>query len=81
MKFNIYKNGNKINTIVSDENFVARYCQKHRYTYDIVEEIVYEPIEDDFLNESNETTREDEVDYMLIDLEYRLALHELGVNE
>ena len=81
MKFYIYKNGNKINTIVSNEDFVIKYCQNHRYTYDIVEEIIRESIEDDSLSVNNEITREDEIDFMLIDHEYRLTLHELGVNE
>lgn len=45
MKFNIYSNGEKINTIVADESFCKRYCEKNGYTYEIVEEATVAPVE------------------------------------
>ena len=74
MRFNIYKNGKRINTIVSDESFCKEYCKKNNYSYSIVEDEKEEPVE-------RILTREDEIDTMLIDHEYRLTLVELGVNE
>ena len=74
MKFNIFKNGKKINTIIADESFCEEYCKKNNYSYSIVEDEKEEPIE-------HILTREDEIDTMLIDHEYRLTLVELGVNE
>ena len=37
MKYDIYSNGKKINTIVADENFCKAYCLKNGYTYNPVE--------------------------------------------
>ena len=37
MRFDIYADGNKINTIVSDEDFCKKYCHKNGYTYKLVE--------------------------------------------
>lgn len=31
----IFENGEQINHIVADEDFVARYCEKHGYTYEM----------------------------------------------
>ena len=51
MKYNIYSNGEKINTIVADESFCKRYCEKNGYTYEIVEEATVAPVEpEDMLN-------------------------------
>lgn len=36
MVFKIYKNGEEINTIVADANFVTSYCEKHGYTFEEV---------------------------------------------
>ena len=74
MRFNIYKNGKRINTIVADESFCKDYCNKNNYSYTIVEDVKEESVE-------HILTREDEIDAMLIDHEYRLTLVELGVNE
>lgn len=37
-KYNIFSNGEKINTIVADESFCKSYCEKYSYTYELVEE-------------------------------------------
>lgn len=74
MKFDIFKNGEKINCIVSDKGFCEKYCADNGYTYSEVidehkthaEEVIY--------------TREDEIDAILIEQEYRLTLLELGVS-
>ena len=79
MRFNIYKNGTRINTIVSDEEFCKKYCQTHKYSYDVAEDTVLENEDYTHMDETN--SREDDVDSMLIDHEYRLTLLELGVNE
>jgi hypothetical protein len=81
MRFDIYKNGNKINTIISDEEFCMEYCQTHRYSYKAIEEDLPTPKEDYTQPADNTITHNDDVDSMLIDHEYRLTLLELGVNE
>ena len=83
MRFDIYKDGLKINTIVSDEEFCKNYCQTHQYVYAVVEDTRWEPIDEDIpeLDSREETSREDEIDFMLVDHEYRLVLVELGVSE
>lgn len=75
MRFIIYNNGVKINTIVSDEKFCKKYCNANQYTYQIVD--------DDHENQTKTAilSREDEIDAILVDQEYRLTLLELGVNE
>lgn len=55
MKYNIYSNGEKINTIVSDEEFCKNYCEKNSYTYELIEEPITvlpepEPTTADILN-------------------------------
>lgn len=55
MKYNIYSNGEKINTIVADEEFCKKYCERNSYTYELVEEpsptpTEPEPTTDDILN-------------------------------
>ena len=72
MRFNIYKDGKNINTIISDEEFCKKYCKKNNYSYAMVE---------DSKKEEYVFTREDEIDSMMIDHEYRITLIELGVNE
>lgn len=73
MRFDIYDNEKKINTIIADENFCKNYCKLKKYTYSLAE-----------INESETEsivlTREDEIDAILVDQEYRLTLLELGVN-
>lgn len=44
MRYNIYSDGEKINTIVSDEEFCKKYCEKNSYTYELVEESVAKPV-------------------------------------
>lgn len=73
MKFNIYKNGKIVNTIIADESFCKIYCEKNNYSYALVEDVEEE-------HNIPTMTREDEIDTMLIDHEYRLTLVELGVN-
>lgn len=55
MKFNIYSDGEKINTIVADEAFCKKYCEKNGYTYELVDEATNvpsqpEPTAEDMLN-------------------------------
>lgn len=38
MIYNIYNNEELINSIVSDEDFVVKYCAENNYTYSLVEE-------------------------------------------
>ena len=35
MNYRIYKNGEHINTIVADEDFVKSYCEANGYTYEL----------------------------------------------
>lgn len=74
MLFDIFKNDIKINSIVADKEFCEKYCASNGYTYLKIEEEVSQP-------EKTLRTREDEVDAMLIEHEYRLAQLELGVSE
>lgn len=45
MRYNIYNNGNKINTIVADEEFCKSYCERNSYTYELIEEPEIPPVE------------------------------------
>ena len=36
MKYEIYSNGEKINTIIADEAFCKKYCEKNGYTFEPV---------------------------------------------
>lgn len=75
MKFDIFKNDKKINSIVADKEFCERYCKANGYTYsETIEETASQGAEITF-------TREDEIDAMLIEQEYRLTLIELGLAE
>lgn len=38
MRYRILKDGELVNTIVSDEAFVTSYCKKHGYTYESLPE-------------------------------------------
>ena len=38
MRYKILKNGETVNAIVSDEDFVISYCEKHGYTYEEMQE-------------------------------------------
>lgn len=73
MKFDIYNNGIKINTIISDEEFCKRYCKSNQYTY---KEVIPEVEDIEYV-----MTSEDEIYAMLIDQEYRLTLIEFGLVE
>ena len=74
MRFDIYCDEKKINTIIATEDFCKNYCKLNKYTYSLIESA--EP-EMDFVV----LTREDEIDAMLVEQEYRLTLLELGVSE
>ena len=74
MRFKIYKDGKIVNTIIASEAFCEEYCRKNNYSYTIVEDAKEE-------TDEHVMTREDEIDTMLVDHEYRLTLTELGVNE
>ena len=56
MKYNIYKDGVKINSIIADEQFCAAYCEENGYTYERVvrpetaPEPEKEPTTEDVLN-------------------------------
>ena len=74
MLFDIFKNDIKINSIVADKDFCDKYCSANGYTYLEIEEDIKQP-------EETTLTREDEIDAMLIEHEYRLTQLELGVSE
>ena len=74
MKFDIFENGVKINSIVADKDFCEKYCAVNGYEY---REVADEPSQP----EEAPLTREDEIDAMIIEQEYRLTLLELGVTE
>ena len=74
MIFDIFENGKKINSIVADTDFCEKYCAANGYEY---REVVEEPTQP----EETPLTREDEIDTMLIEHEYRLTQLELGVSE
>jgi hypothetical protein len=76
MKYKIFKDGELLNTIVADAEFVAEYCEENGYTY---EEMPDTPVEEP--ETGGEKTAQDDTDAMLIDHEYRLTLLELGVTE
>ena len=77
MRFKIYENGKLINTIVSNEAFCKKYCADNGYVYAIDEAANETPQRE----ETPVLTREDEIDAILIDQEYRLTKLELGVSE
>lgn len=73
MRYRILKNGDCINTILADEDFVSEYCEKNDYTFEHIPEPEPEP--------DPQPTAEEDRDAMLVDHEYRLTLLELGVTE
>lgn len=74
MRFTILKDGELINTIVASEKFVKTYCERCGYTYVASLLPEPEPVEP-------EPTPDDDRDAMLVDLEYRVTLLELGLEE
>ena len=50
MNYKIYKDGEHINTIVADEEFVKVYCETNGYTYEFEVQEEPEPTTDDILN-------------------------------
>lgn len=70
MRYNILSNGKTINTIVADEDFCKRYCEKKGYTYTAM---------DDTTDSTPLSSPQSDIDAMLIDHEYRLTLIEIGV--
>ena len=75
MRYKILKDGEVINTIVSDEEFCSAYCEENGYTYEL------EPEQESESELEPEPTAQDDTDAMLVDHEYRLTLLELGVME
>ena len=43
MTYKILKDGEVVNTIVSDADFVEKYCETNGYTYELIPEPVPEP--------------------------------------
>lgn len=41
MRYKIFENGEHINTIIADEDFVTSYCKENGYTFEL--EILPEP--------------------------------------
>lgn len=77
MTYIISKNGEYVNRIVADEEFVRQaFPPADGYTYEVVPESEPEPTP-----EPPEPTEEDDVNGMLVDHEYRLTLLELGITE
>ena len=64
--YRLYQNGTEINTIVADEDFVTRHCERLGYTFQRLEQPPAEQKPDRF-----ETLRAD-VDYLLMEKEAEL---------
>lgn len=47
MRYKIFKDGERINTIVADESFVTDYCEKNGYVYEA--DLLQEPKSADFI--------------------------------
>lgn len=78
MRFLIYNaDGNRVNTIVATESFVANYCEVNGYTYEKQEE----PVVPGPAPEPAAPTAQEDTDALLVDHEYRLTLLELGLTE
>ena len=46
MKFDIFKNGKRINSIIADKSFCDRYCSSKGYTYsEVIEDESIQPDE------------------------------------
>lgn len=66
MNYEIYKDGELINTIYANESFVIPYCEKNGYTYKLREE----PVSEDEPAYTDEELREQEItDLWLSDIE------------
>lgn len=54
MRYKIFKDGESINTIIADEDFVESYCDQNGYTYElepaIVTPTVKEPTTEELMN-------------------------------
>lgn len=74
MKIQLFKNGEPFNTIAASEEFADAYCKANGLTYAIITEPIPESVE-------VEPSADEDRDAMIIDLEYRVTLLELGVNE
>lgn len=74
MKIQLYKDGEPFNTIVATETFAEAYCAENNLTYTIIVEPEPELVEP-------MPTPDDDRDAMLVDLEYRVTLLELGILE
>lgn len=61
MKYDIYADDKKINTIVADEDFCKKYCHKNGYTYKLVGSEI--TLEEDFEVSPMEQLRAD-IDYL-----------------
>lgn len=70
MRYKIIKDGEVINTILAEPDFVEAYCAENGFTFE--EERIPEP-------STAQPTAQDDTDAMLIDHEYRLTLLELGL--
>ena len=46
MYYRIFETGEEINTIAASEEFVKYYCEKHGYTYELIEIPEPEPVEE-----------------------------------
>lgn len=69
-RYKISKDGEVVNTILADPDFIEGYCAENGFTYE--EEVLPEA-------PTPQPTAQDDTDAMLIDHEYRLALLELGI--
>ena len=66
MKYKILKDGDVVNTIVSDLSFIEKYCSENDLTFEEIEEVIPSPVPDP----AQETTIWDELD----------AAYQKGVN-
>lgn len=74
MRFDIFESGKRINCIVATKDFCEKYCATNGYEYLEVEK------KETSHPEGASLTRDDEIDAMIVEQEYRLTLIELGVN-
>lgn len=72
-KYNIYSNGEWVNSIVAEADYIDEYCEEDGYTYELIPEP--EP------QLQPEPMTQDEIETMLLDQEYRLLLLEYGLEE
>lgn len=43
MKYDIFSNGEKINSIIADEGFCKQYCKENGYTYTLIPDVEKNP--------------------------------------